>query len=436
MTATGRLTRVTLIGPRHRIDLVLPSAEPIGLLLPEIVAMVGHEPSGIPRRYQVSLVDGRALDPGESLGQAEVADGSLLRIDPLTDAPPAAIVYDVSDEVADDLAERRGRWGPAPRRWTATTVVIGAAVLTGMLAGAALPAVVLTVAGMMVLLAGSAIALMGGRPVGVALILGGAALMMTMVPDWTMSWPLRWVLWTVGTGVTMVAISIAIRQRQTGLLGATTLLGLLGLWTGLFAAGLPVSRVAAIMAFLSVGLLGLLPRIAIVSSGLTRLDDQRGEGRPVPRLAAQAAVDSAHQGLALACVATAASGLLAGWVLGHADSGWAITLAFLTGVVLLLRLRAFPLTLEVAPLTAAALGIGVGLLDRWTGQAPGTWWVGAAVTVAVAAIAVVVVGYRPRPHFQARARQLADRLESLAVLALIPVAVGVFDVYSRLLHTF
>jgi type VII secretion integral membrane protein EccD len=436
MTAAGRLTRVTLIGPQHRVDLVLPSAEPLGVLLPELVAMVGHRASDVPHRYQVSLVNGRALDPGESLRQAEVADGTLLRIDPLVDAPPAAVVHDISDEVADDLAGRRGRWGPGHRRWTATAVVTGAAWLAGVLVGSQLPAAVLTVAGAAVLLVGLTAALMGRRPVGLALILGGAALAMATVVTWTADWALRWALWSAAAAVIMVAVGIAVRQVRAGLLGAACLLGLLASWTGLSAAGLPADRVAAVMAVLSVGLLGVLPRIAIVSSGLTGLDDQQGEGGPVPRAAAQAAVDSAHRGLVLGCVVTAVSGLVAGWVLGHSGSGWAVALACVTGVALLLRMRAFPLTVEVVTVTAAAFGVGVGLLDGWMRQAPGMWWAGAAAAAAVAAVAVAVLGYQPRQHVRARARQLADRLESVAVLALVPVAVGVFDAYPRLLHTF
>lgn len=59
---TGRLTRITLVGPRRRVDLVLPSDEPIGLLLPEIVAIVGMGPTGQPRAYQLSLTNGRVLE--------------------------------------------------------------------------------------------------------------------------------------------------------------------------------------------------------------------------------------------------------------------------------------------------------------------------------------------------------------------------------------
>jgi hypothetical protein len=99
-------------------------------------------------------------------------------------------------------------------------------------------------------------------------------------------------------------------------------------------------------------------------------------------------------------------------------------------------LRAYPLTVEVACLVAAALVVVAGLVHRWVQAEPGLWWAGTAVAGTVAAAALVVLGYEPRPHTRARARQLADRLEGLAVVALVPVAVGVFGVYSRLLDTF
>ena len=89
---TGRLTRVTLVGPRRRADLVLPSDEPLGALLPEIVAMLGMGPPGQPRGYQLSMLGGRVLEPTANLRGAGVTDGALLWVDPLTEAPSAAIV--------------------------------------------------------------------------------------------------------------------------------------------------------------------------------------------------------------------------------------------------------------------------------------------------------------------------------------------------------
>ena len=158
---TGRLTRVTLVGPRRRVDLVLPSDEPLGALLPEIVAMVGMGPAGQPRGYQLSMLGGRVLEPTADLRGAGVTDGAQLWVDPLTEAPPAAIVHDVSDEVSDDLGRRRGRWGDGPRRWTATATVAAAALLAALLAGPALPVVALALAGGVLLVAGTAVAMLG-----------------------------------------------------------------------------------------------------------------------------------------------------------------------------------------------------------------------------------------------------------------------------------
>jgi hypothetical protein len=73
---------------------------------------------------------------------------------------------------------------------------------------------------------------------------------------------------------------------------------------------------------------------------------------------------------------------------------------------------------------------------RWVAGAPQLWWAGVLSAGAVAALAVVLLSHRPRPHARARARQLADRLEGLVVVAAVPVAVGVFGVYERLLDTF
>ena len=58
------------------------------------------------------------------------------------------------------------------------------------------------------------------------------------------------------------------------------------------------------------------------------------------------------------------------------------------------------------------------------------------VSVVVAALGLATLSYQPPPHVRARLRQDADRLEGLAVVALIPIAVGVFDVYPRLLGSF
>jgi len=434
--ATGRLTRVTLVGPRRRADLVLPSDEPIGVLLPEIVMMVGLGPAGDPRGYQVSRLDGQVLEPIVNLRAAGVADGAVLRVDPLTEAPPAAILHDVSDELADDLSRRSGRWDGRARYWTATVAVTAAALLAAWPATGQLPPAALIAIGLLGLLAGAGAALAGQRAVGVATLLAGAAIAMVAVPSLASGWPQRWALWTLAVAVTVLALGIVTGNQRAGALGAGSLLGWLAAWTGLPALGLTVAHTAAIIAVCAVGALGLLPRLAVMASGLTRLDDRQANDEPVTRVSAESAVDTAHRGLAMACLATAASGALAGWLLAQQHTGWTVALGCLLGFALLLRLRAFPLTVEVAALVAAALVVLAGLLYGLIQADPALWWVATVVMSAVAAAGLVVLGYQPPPHVRARSRQLADRLEGLAVVALVPVAVGVFGVYSKLLATF
>ncbi|MGH4014316.1 MAG: type VII secretion integral membrane protein EccD, partial [Pseudonocardiaceae bacterium] len=365
-----------------------------------------------------------------------VSDGAMLRVDPLTEAPPAAILHDVSDEVADDLSRRRERWDAAARRWTATVTVTVAAMLAVLLAAPAVPPVVFIAVGVVTLLAGSAVALAGQRPVGVATLLGGAGFAIAAVPFWTSNWATWAALWTLVLAGTVLGLGIGTGNNRAGVLGSGSLLLLLAGWTGPAALGLPAERVATIMAVVSVGALGALPWLALITSGLTRLDDRQAADEPVTRVAAHAAVDAAHRGLAVACVAAAASGALAGWLLAQHGSGWTIALACLVAVAMLLRLRAYPLTVEVAGLIAASLTVVVGLTVRWVQADPAMRAAAAAVMLGVAATGLAVLGYQPQPHIRARARQWGDRLEGLAVVALVPVAVGVFGVYSELLDTF
>lgn len=433
---TGRLTRVTLAGPRRRIDIVLPSDEPVGLLLPDIVTMVGHPAAEASHGYQLSTVDGNALDPDASLHAAKVPDGALLRVDALVEAPPAATVHDVTDEVVDDLARRPGRWSATARAWTATVVCAGAAVFAAVLAAPRVPWVLILAAGLVLAATGVLAGVLGIRRAGVAVLLAGAATTAGAVGVGVADGPQRWALWTLVTAWTVLAVGAVTGHHRAGALGGGTVMAYLLVSTAMLVLGVPADRLAAVMAIVSVGVLGVLPRAALVSSGLTRLDDRRSNDEPVTRSSAESAVDAAHRGLALSCVATAIAAGIAGLVLIEAGTTWSVLLAALTAVTLSLRLRAFPLTVEVLSLVAAVAAIGAGLLWAWARAAPQLWWAPVVAASAVVALAVVLLVYHPPAHLRARARQYADRAEAVAVMALIPVAVGVFQVYPRLLDTF
>jgi type VII secretion integral membrane protein EccD len=432
---TGRLTRVTLSGGRRRADLVLPSDEPLGLFVPELAAMVGPGAGSAPGGYQLTTLDGTVLDLGATLAQAGVSDGTLLRLDLVSEAPPAPILHDVADHVSDDADGLRGRWDAAALRWTATAVAVAGILVAALVVTPYAGAVGVLVTGVLAAAAGAATT-PGSRAAGVAVLLAGTAVALVGVANTALAVPERIALGALVLAGAVGALGLVTGHSRAGLMGAGALALQLGLWWGLPLAGLPAADTGAVLAVIGIGLLGLLPRLAVAASGLAGLDDRQTADEPVTRVAADAAVDAAHRGLALACVATAASTGLAGAVLAGAGGGWAIALACLTAVAVLLRMRAYPLTMEVVALLAAALAIGYTLLRRWIAVDPQAWWAAALSALAVAVIGLVLLSVTPRPHVRARARQLGDRLEGVVIVASVPVAVGVFGVYERLLQTF
>ncbi|MET7611857.1 EsaB/YukD family protein, partial [Streptomyces seoulensis] len=107
------LSRVTLVGERRRVDLVLPSREPVGRLLPEVMRLLDDRVGTRPQTRHLVAGDGSVLEPDATLESAAVADGAVLRLVRVEDAPSAPVVHDVTDEAADDLDARAWRWTPA-----------------------------------------------------------------------------------------------------------------------------------------------------------------------------------------------------------------------------------------------------------------------------------------------------------------------------------
>ncbi|WP_319053882.1 EsaB/YukD family protein, partial [Streptomyces europaeiscabiei] len=135
--ARTALSRVTLVGERRRVDLVLPSREPVGLLLPEIMRLLDDRVGGRPELRHLVTADGSALSHDSTLESAGVPDGAVLRLVRAEDAPSAPVVHDVTDEAAEDLDARGWRWRPATRRGTAGLATVGWALAAGMFARAA-----------------------------------------------------------------------------------------------------------------------------------------------------------------------------------------------------------------------------------------------------------------------------------------------------------
>ena len=435
-TAAPRYTRVTLAGTRRRIDVVVPCDETVGRLLPEVIRLTGEPPTSPPSLRHLAALDGTLLDADATLAGAGIRDGALLRLVGLADAPPPPVVHDVVEETADDLDRRNWRWGAGSRHGLAAAVLAVGCVLAMYLAAGALHGPARTAALIAVpavfLLIGAAAGRMLPAQVGLALLLGGGAAGGLAVTE------LATGLGAVAVGLAIVAalftfaVGLGTQYGSGPLIGGVTGLALVAGWTLAEGAGVASPLVAAGAAVVSIALLGLLPRLALVSSGLTALDDRRSRDVEVSRPDVTRALTAAHRGLALAAAAAALSAGAAGWVLVAHLTGWTESLAVLLAVALVLRARSFPLVGPVLALAGAAASTGVALVCA---ERAAVWPVTMiVVVVTVGAFAGLVLD--PAEHVRARVRRLADRLELLVVVASVPVALGVSGLYSHLLKVF
>ncbi|MEU3291411.1 type VII secretion integral membrane protein EccD [Streptomyces longwoodensis] len=445
-TSRTQLSRVTLIGERRRADLVLPSDTPIGQLLPDILRLLDDRVATRPTTRQLVTSDGSVLPNDATLSSAEVADGAVLQLVRAHAAPPAPVVHDVTDQVADDLDLRAWRWRPAARRVSAGVATVVFAVAAAVLARHEFAlesvATALLAATVVFLLAGAVVAKVGEGNLGLATALLFAAGGLGLLAAWTAADAYDWsgearLAGVVGALVlTLVLLAYFSPLGRGGLIGAVAAVAVALVWEAVAALQDRPDRLGAVMAVFSVVLLGLLPRLALMASGLTGLDDRRSSGVSVSRHQVSNALAATHRGLALATVVAAASAAAGGWLLTTADEPtvWTVVLASLTAVVLLSRARAFPLVAEVVALFGAAAVLVVRLAVLWLDHSGGA---GALALLAAAAVLpLLVLAIEPPEHVRVRLRRLADLIESFGVIGLFPLAVGVFGIYGQLLDKF
>jgi hypothetical protein len=93
--------RLTVLGPRIRVDVALPADLPVAELVPMVLELVGEPVFGVrPQPWRLFRVTGAPLPLGESLHELGVLEGDLLRIAPDRRPPPAPVFDDPVDALA------------------------------------------------------------------------------------------------------------------------------------------------------------------------------------------------------------------------------------------------------------------------------------------------------------------------------------------------
>lgn len=277
----------------------------------------------------------------------------------------------------------------------------------------------------------------GNRGLATVLLLGAALL--GTVGAWTVA-DVQVLPGAARLAVTATAVVLALLLlglftpfARAGVVGAGAAFGLTGLWelAALIVDADP-ARLGALLAVVSVVLLGLLPRAALRATGLTAIDDRRSAGSSVSRHHVADALADTHRGLVVATVATAGSAAAAGWLLaGAAPTVWTVLATAVTVLVLLTRARAFPLAVEVVAVFTAAAVLVVRLVVLWFRHTDG---VAPLLLLAVAAaLPLLALVVQPAEPLRQRLRRTADLVESIGVVGLLALTAGVFGIYGHLL---
>lgn len=231
--------------------------------------------------------------------------------------------------------------------------------------------------------------------------------------------------------VTLALAGISTAAGRSALFGAGAVVVTAGLWEiGLWLGN--ARGAGIVLGALAVVALGFVPRLALLGSGLTRLDDQRSRDTSVSHLQVDAALAVNHRLYAPATVTVVLSAVAGGWLALSELTPWTVALALLFAVLLCSRARAYPLTIEVVVLTVAAAVLLVRLSVLWAAESAAA---GPLALLGVAAVApLVTLAVRPPESVRERLRQLMNLVESLSVVLLVPVAVGAFGAYGALLN--
>ncbi|WNM42224.1 type VII secretion integral membrane protein EccD [Micromonospora halotolerans] len=453
---TSGLARVTISAPRRRVDVALPEQVPLAELLPEVLRHAGEGLADDGERHGgwvLRRTDGAVLATAQALLPQGVRDGEVLHLVPARAQWPELEYDDVIEAIADGARRRGAAWSPRATR-AAALAGAGVPLAVGLLAVLAAGAgphrgwpVAAAVALLLVLAATAASRAYGDGPVGATL--GGYAL------PWAAAAgalavgsgdpvgpfrPLPWVgapeLLAGSVALLLVSVlgllGVASRSRVF-LAGATT--GAAGAAAGLGGLFLDPAGTAAVLLCALVFALGGLPLLAI-RLGKVPL--------PPVTLPAPGVRDLPDRARVHAAVARTEE-MLTGMLLGHAVLAVAATAVLVTigGLagrllaavgcgVLLLRSRLFVAVRHRVPAVAAGLAgyalLGAVLADR-SGPAGRL-----ALTVGGLALALVAVAagatYARRPVSPYLGR-LADLTDTALVVAVVPVACAVLDLYDR-----
>jgi type VII secretion integral membrane protein EccD len=463
-TGTTVFSRVTVVAPRTRIDLALPSDVSVADLMPMLLDMAGEnarEGSARHGGWCVTKLGGEVLDPRRTPASLGIVDGDLLALRRRSEVPPQPLYDDVVDAVAAATPSSYRPWS------TQTSYRVG------YFAGA-LALVLAAVAALQAGPVGHG-ASQGSRlaPAAAAGVLAIACVAVGATLARSYAAPVTGVVLAASglpsafvCGLYLVPVAGPSGLGGPNLLLATALLGILAaacVWlvqagfTVFVAAGtaatlgflafLPATLsdyeaagISAAAAAVALALLSLLPRLTIQLAKLplpnvpNSAEDVADE-HDFPEFGLiERRTGVAHEymtGLIVGCGLVAAVAAIV--AVGAGVFG--IVLAAVVAAVLLLRARTYANGKQALALLATGMLAGVGMAARLvasSGSAGDFWALG--VLVLVGALALLIGVVFPQRRFSPPLRRTVDLFEAVLIAAVLPLALAVMHLYGIVRH--
>lgn len=460
-TVTGRagagggaavFSRVTVVAPRTRIDVALPSDVSVADLLPMLLEMAREStPDGGARHggWALARIGQAPLESTRTLTGSGVLDGELLQLCKRAESPPPPLFDDVIDAVALSTPGSYRPWTEATARalgaGAAVAALLTAAVAVYLAGPGTAEAVTAGVAGVLFVAAGATSSRVYHDP-RAGTVLAATALPLAFVAG----------LYTVPDGpgrpnLLLACVAVAVfAAAAVGLLRAgvtvftaAAAVALLGAGASLVAVLVahPVAGIGAGLA--AVALVGLsfaprltiqlarLPLPAVPTTARELNEDDTADFPDFVTIERQAALGHHYlTGLVVGFGAAAAVGaLLAG---PHGTLG--VVLAATVSAVLMLRARTYANGVQAVALLSAGLLTAGGLVIGWLVEADDStrlvFVFGATVLLGAEALVLGVVF--PRQRFSPPLRRAVEILEALLIAAVLPLALGVMDLYATM----
>lgn len=447
------LCHVTVVAPRRKADLALPADIPLPHVLPGLlraVGEVGGDAAAAPG-WVLQRLGGPPLDLGQSLGALGVLDGEILYLRPRDAVLPPSVYDDVADVVAAGTKEGGGRWEPRHTKLlgmgvAAGLLVVGAVVLALAAAPPRLTAGVAGVVALLLVAAGAVVSRAVGQSAAGALI-GYAALPYAFLGGLFAPGDMGTVLVLGAPNLLAALACTALAATVGGVLIADGVPVFLGVAVASVAGAVGAACVmvfggsgagaAAVVALALLALNPLIPTLAFrmarvplpplpTSAEELRGDNQRIDGPLVLRRTAQAHRYATGMVIAIALTCVACELLLVvrgGWVARVTAATLALALAMRARVFTGIAQRLWMILAAAAgaAMLTVALGLGAGTVME-VGVAIGVLW----TAMFVLGLGLWLPTGRPSP-FWGRA---GDILDVLLVVALVPLTLGVLDLYS------